>query len=87
MSELREVLTAIRDDAASAERMALATVVGVTGSTYRQPGARLLVRSRGTSIGNISGGCLEGDVERALLSMAVYIGDVRLIDNMLVGEE
>lgn len=64
MSELREVLTAIRDDAASAERMALATVVGVTGSTYRQPGARLLVRSRGTSIGNISGGCLEGDVER-----------------------
>jgi len=30
---------------------------------------------------------LEGDVERALLSMAVYIGDVRLIDNMLVGEE
>ncbi len=30
---------------------------------------------------------LEGDVERALLSMAAYVGDVRLIDNMLVGEE
>ncbi|MBN1119491.1 MAG: pantoate--beta-alanine ligase [Anaerolineae bacterium] len=30
---------------------------------------------------------LTGPVESALLSMAVYIGDVRLIDNMLVGVE
>ena len=29
---------------------------------------------------------LSGPIERALLSMAVYIGKVRLIDNMLVGE-
>ncbi len=28
---------------------------------------------------------LDGDAERALLSMAVFIGDIRLIDNMLVG--
>ncbi len=30
---------------------------------------------------------LAGSAEQALLSMAVYIGDTRLIDNMLVGEQ
>lgn len=29
---------------------------------------------------------LEGPVDRALLSMAVFIGDTRLIDNLIVGE-
>ena len=42
--------------------MALATIVAVRGSTYRRPGARLLVPEEGAPIGNISGGCLEGDV-------------------------
>lgn len=42
--------------------MALATIVAVRGSTYRRPGARLLVPEEGPPIGNISGGCLEGDV-------------------------
>lgn len=28
---------------------------------------------------------LDGDVKQALLSLAVYIGDVRLIDNMVIG--
>lgn len=30
---------------------------------------------------------LQGEVSRALLSMAVFVGEVRLIDNMLVGVE
>jgi xanthine/CO dehydrogenase XdhC/CoxF family maturation factor len=42
--------------------MALATIVAVRGSTYRRPGARLLVPEEGAPIGNISGGCLESDV-------------------------
>jgi len=42
--------------------MALATIVAVRGSTYRRPGARLLVPEAGAPVGNISGGCLEGDV-------------------------
>ena len=43
--------------------MALATIVSVRGSTYRRPGARLLVPEDGPSVGNLSGGCLEGEVE------------------------
>jgi xanthine/CO dehydrogenase XdhC/CoxF family maturation factor len=47
--------------------LALATLVAVAGSSYRQPGARLLCDADGRVLaGAISGGCLEGDVaERA----------------------
>ena len=64
MSELTEVLAAIDELLARGERFAIATIVSVRGSTYRRPGARLVVPERGESVGNISGGCLEGDVER-----------------------
>ncbi len=62
MSEIADVLAAIESLSERGERMALATIVAVRGSTYRRPGARLLVPEKGTPIGNISGGCLEGDV-------------------------
>ena len=62
MSEITDVLAAIESLAARGERMALATIVAVRGSTYRRPGARLLVPEEGAPVGNISGGCLEGDV-------------------------
>src|SRR3954452_1935306 len=40
----------------------LATLVKVEGSSYRRPGARLLVSAAGGRTGSISGGCLEEDV-------------------------
>jgi xanthine dehydrogenase accessory factor len=48
--------------ALSAGPAALATLVTVSGSSYRQPGARLLLLPGGRYIGSISGGCLEEDV-------------------------
>ncbi len=43
--------------------LALATLHAVDGSSYRQPGARLLVDAEGRVLaGAVSGGCLEGDV-------------------------
>lgn len=41
---------------------ALATLVTVRGSSYRRPGARLLLTAQGVRAGSISGGCLEEDV-------------------------
>lgn len=41
---------------------ALATLVSVRGSSYRRPGARLLVTADHRRLGSISGGCLEEDV-------------------------
>jgi xanthine/CO dehydrogenase XdhC/CoxF family maturation factor len=43
---------------------ALVTLVRVQGSSYRRTGARLLVASDGSSVGAISGGCLEAEVAR-----------------------
>jgi xanthine dehydrogenase accessory factor len=40
----------------------LATVVRVAGSSYRRPGARMLVAADRWVSGCVSGGCLEGDV-------------------------
>ena len=64
MSELSDLLDAADAMAARNEPMALATVVATRGSTYRRAGARLLIPALGEPIGNISGGCLEGDVAR-----------------------
>jgi len=65
MSGLDDLLRAARE--AQAERphvpLALATLCMVEGSSYRQPGARLLVDVEGRVLaGAVSGGCLEGDV-------------------------
>src|SRR6202020_332132 len=42
---------------------ALATVVATSGSTYRKPGARMLIMSDGSYLGLLSGGCLESDLK------------------------
>ena len=48
---------------------ALATVVRVTGSSYRREGAKMLVLNDGGLIGAISGGCLEADVREVGLEL------------------
>src|SRR5437773_11289256 len=45
-----------------AQRLALATVVRVEGSSYRRPGARMLICEDGTRAGSLSAGCLEDEV-------------------------
>lgn len=77
MSEITDVLEAIESLDAQGQRMALATIVAVRGSTYRRPGARLLVPEEGAPIGNISGGCLEGDVAD-LARVVLQEGSARL---------
>jgi xanthine/CO dehydrogenase XdhC/CoxF family maturation factor len=62
MNEVRALVEAFDAASANGERCALATVVSVEGSSYRRPGARMLVCEGGASTGTISAGCLEGDV-------------------------
>jgi xanthine dehydrogenase accessory factor len=60
MKEINTIMDAVlRSDAGD---LVLATLVAVEGSSYRRPGARLLVLGDGTRLGSISGGCLEEDV-------------------------
>lgn len=70
MKEINDIITAFHAANNAGVRTALATVVRVEGSSYRQPGARMLVTETGQLTGAISGGCLEGDaLRRALLSI------------------
>lgn len=62
MRELQAIVETYEQIIHSDQRVALATVVKVSGSTYRRPGARMLVTQDGHSVGTISGGCLEQDV-------------------------
>ena len=53
------------------QRAALATVVSVQGSSYRRPGARMLITEHGETTGVLSAGCFEQDVcERAAKVMS-----------------
>ena len=58
------VLEAVRSWSAEETPFALATVVGVRGSTYRGLAARQLISIDGTSVGTVSGGCLDSDLRR-----------------------
>ncbi len=66
MKELQSIVDAAADAERVGAQTILATIVHVEGSTYRRPGAHLLVIEDGRYAGSISGGCLERDlVERA----------------------
>lgn len=65
-SELGPLLPLFDRQRAAGRSMALGILVHTVGSTYRKPGAMLLIAGDGEYAGLISGGCLEGDLgERA----------------------
>src|SRR6187455_2939590 len=70
MKEIRDIIKAFDEAHKLGKQTALATVVHVEGSSYRRPGARMLIEDDGQLTGAISGGCLEGDaLRKALLVM------------------
>jgi len=64
MSEIREIIQEYHVAKEANIALAMALIVHVEGSSYRRPGARMLVSSSGKLTGAISGGCLEGDIQR-----------------------
>jgi xanthine dehydrogenase accessory factor len=70
MKEIRDIIQSFDQAQKQGKKIALATVVHVDGSSYRRPGARMLITEDGQLTGAISGGCLEGDaLRKALLVM------------------
>lgn len=70
MKEISDIVKAYDTAQSEGKQTALATVVFIEGSSYRRPGARMLVTEDGKLTGAISGGCLEGDaLRKALLVM------------------
>ena len=86
MKELNDIIHAYDKAILEDKQMALATVVRVDGSSYRRPGARMLVTDDSKITGAISGGCLEGDaLQKALFAMAT--GENKLISYDSTGED
>jgi xanthine/CO dehydrogenase XdhC/CoxF family maturation factor len=62
MTDLARILALWRELEAAGADYVLATVVAVEGSSYRKPGALMLLTADGRRIGTVSGGCLEAQV-------------------------
>ena len=60
MKELREIISLWQKHHPRA--CALATLVRARGSSYRRPGARMLITSDGDTAGALSAGCIEEEV-------------------------
>ena len=57
MNELQTIIAEAQRARAAGKPAALATVVGIEGSAYRLPGARMPIVDRKWIAGSISGGC------------------------------
>lgn len=62
MTTHRAIVDELSRASAVGEPVVLATVVRVTGSSYGGVGARMLIRVDGSTVGLVSGGCLESDL-------------------------
>jgi xanthine dehydrogenase accessory factor len=65
---------------------ALATVVATAGSTYRKPGARMLIMADGSHLGLLSGGCLEADLKLHALEV-IESGTTRAVEYDMRGPD
>ncbi|AXC09586.1 Xanthine and CO dehydrogenases maturation factor, XdhC/CoxF family [Acidisarcina polymorpha] len=64
--ETRKLVQLWKSMRANREEGALATVIRVAGSSYRKPGARMMITRSGLRVGTVSGGCLEGEVSKKI---------------------
>jgi xanthine/CO dehydrogenase XdhC/CoxF family maturation factor len=89
--ELRSIVEHLDSLAGKDQLAVLATVIDVRGSSYRLPGARMLIDGEGNTLGTVSGGCLEADLlERATrvreTGMAeVFVYDTSINDDSVFG--
>lgn len=87
----RRVLQALTDALAAATPFALGLVANTDGSTYRKPGALVLVAADRSKWGVVSGGCLEDELiaccGHAIQTAAptVHVFDTRSDDDLVFG--
>lgn len=70
MSDLREIIREYQRR--PNESFALATLVRSAGSSYRRPGARMLIAQDGSTFGSLSAGCLEDEVAAAAVDVIAH---------------
>lgn len=86
VTELDGILETMNDWDSRGVRFALATVVGVRGSTYRGLAARQAVSEHSASVGTISGGCLDNDLHRVAATV-IESSTPRLVEFDLTADD
>ena len=81
-----DVLASTRTLLESGRKGVLATIVSVEGSSYRRPGAKMLVPQDGDGVGSITAGCLEGETLR-LADVVIEDGHPRIETFDLTNDE
>jgi xanthine dehydrogenase accessory factor len=90
-ASLGPLLPLYERERAAGRAVALGVLVRTVGSTYRKPGALILISAAGEYAGLISGGCLEGDLRehaRAVIRTGAAANvnyDMRTADDLLWG--
>ena len=73
MTDLEHILPLWNELESSGADYVLATIVAVEGSSYRRPGARMLLAQDGRRAGTVSGGCLEAEVAKRAWWLTVRV--------------
>lgn len=76
--ETKRILDRLAELTAAGQGAAIACVIRISGSAYRRPGARFLIADDGSTLGGISGGCLEEDVRQTGLGV-IETGECRML--------
>jgi len=83
---LGPLLPLFERERAAGRALALGVLVRTAGSTYRKPGALILIAANGEYAGLLSGGCLEGDL-REHAQAVITSGTARPVRYDLRGED
>ncbi len=85
MLVVRDIAPGLRVLLDTGRTFGLATVVGISGSAPRQPGAAMAVDDMGEALGSISGGCVEGAVYE--VAAEVVAGGAAVVETYGISDE
>jgi xanthine/CO dehydrogenase XdhC/CoxF family maturation factor len=85
-SLLGPLLPLLERERTAGNAVAVGILFHTAGSTYRKPGALMLIAANGDYAGLLSGGCLEGDLRDHALSV-IETGEPRIVSYDLFGPD
>ena len=85
-SQLGPLLPLFDRERTAGNALAVGILVHTAGSTYRKPGALMLIAANGDYSGLLSGGCLEGDLRQHAHSV-IETGEPRIVSYDLFGPD
>lgn len=69
MTDLKKIINRVKEWKRQNLKVAMATVISIRGSSYRRPGARMVISSDRQRFGMIGGGCFDEDVHEIALKV------------------